>query len=285
MCIRSRLPTCMKAVYRAVLLAAAVSPGCAVYESALLGSGSAGFAALAGDGPGAGTSGVGSAAGEEISGASNSAGVGNPTVGSAGSTSGGAGGASPGGPAGAAGKLAEAGSGGSPNTGGNGSAGMGMAGSATGGASGSAGVAGAPAAIGPCNRVNWKATASKSSLSMNPPSLYNPPAQAIDGTTSTRWSSGAKQVGGEWFLVDLGSKAAHLTQVVLDTAKDSADLPVSYTLELSTDGTNFTSVATGAGAVITTITFADTPAQYLRITQTGAGVTWWTIHEFSITCQ
>ena len=120
---------------------------------------------------------------------------------------------------------------------------------------------------------------------MNPPQLYNPPVQAIDGTTNTRWSSGATQVGGEWFLVNLGAKAAHLTQVVLDTAKDVTDLPVGYTLELSTDGTDFTAVASGAGAVITTITFASTSAQYLRITQTGAGASWWTIHELSITCQ
>ncbi len=120
---------------------------------------------------------------------------------------------------------------------------------------------------------------------MTPPQLYNPPVQGIDGTVSTRWSSGLAEDGSEWFLVDLGARASHLTQVVLDTNKDATDFPVAYKLELSTDGAAYTQVAMGAGTPITTITFTDTPARYIRVKQTGIGTSWWTIHELTITCQ
>jgi hypothetical protein len=118
------------------------------------------------------------------------------------------------------------------------------------------------------------------------PDVYNPPPYAIDGVAATRWSSGAPPVGGEWFLVDLGAKASHLTKVVLDTTKSTGDIPIAYKLELSVNGTTFTQVATGAGADLTTITFADTPARYIKVTETSTTVTthWWSIHELTVTC-
>jgi hypothetical protein len=118
------------------------------------------------------------------------------------------------------------------------------------------------------------------------PDVYNPPPYAIDGVVSTRWSSGMPLKGGEWFLVDLGAKATHLTKVVLDTTTSTGDVPTNYKLELSVNGTTFTQVATGAGADLTTITFADTSARYIKVTQTSTTVTthWWSIHELTITC-
>ena len=120
---------------------------------------------------------------------------------------------------------------------------------------------------------------------MNPPQLYNPPIQAIDGVAGTRWSTGATQVGDEWFLVDLGSVAAHLTQIVLDASKSATDFPGAYKVEVSSNGTTYKSVATGAGAIITTVPFTDTAGRYLRITQTGTSKSWWSIQEISITCK
>jgi hypothetical protein len=114
----------------------------------------------------------------------------------------------------------------------------------------------------------------------------SPPPNAVDGKTATRWSSGAAPVGGEWFQVDLGAKATHLTQVVLDTTEHTGDFPLAYKLELSVNGTTFTSVATGAGADTTTITFADTSARYIKVTETSTAVQthWWSIHELTVTC-
>jgi hypothetical protein len=118
------------------------------------------------------------------------------------------------------------------------------------------------------------------------PDVYNPPPFAVDGVAATRWSSGMPSKGGEWFLVDLGAKATHLTKVVLDTTQSATDFPLAYKLELSVDGQAYTQVATGAGAALTTITFADTPARYIKVTQTStaAQTSWWSIHELTLTC-
>jgi F5/8 type C domain-containing protein len=173
---------------------------------------------------------------------------------------------------------------GSTGSGGSGSAGSGIAGSGSGSGAGatsggSAGAGGAP--INPCDRSQWKATASESSV--NP---SNPPALAIDGVPSTRWSTGATQVGGEWFLLDLGARAAHLTQLVLDSSGSPDDQPLKYKLEVSDDGTSYALVCTGTGAPITVIKFVDTPARYIRITQTGSDpdANWWSIQELTLTC-
>ena len=121
---------------------------------------------------------------------------------------------------------------------------------------------------------------------MNPPQLYNPPSQAIDGLTNTRWSSGAPQAGGEWFLLDLGSSAAHVSKITLDASNNATDYPGTYKLEVSNDTSTFTQVASGVGAPVTTISFADQSARYLKVTQTGATVPkWWSIQEITIVCQ
>ena len=162
------------------------------------------------------------------------------------------------------------------------------------GETGGAGVAGAPASgasaggessVNPCDHNNWTASASESSLLMP---NYDPPSYAIDGAAGTRWSSGMPPTGGEWFLVDLGAKATHLTRVVLDTASSTGDIPPAYRLELSLDNAKYTQVATGVGADVTTINFADAPARYIKLTQTRVSTAtqghWWSIHEFTLTC-
>jgi hypothetical protein len=169
---------------------------------------------------------------------------------------------------------------GSAGAGSMGGAAAGGSGSAAGAPSaGSAGAGGAP--INPCDRTKWKATASESSVSP-----ANPPALAIDGVASTRWSSGATQVGGEWFLLDLGARAAHLTQVVLDSSGSPDDQPLKYKLEVSDDGQSYALVCTGTGAPTTVIKFVDTAARYVRITQTGSdpNANWWSIQELTLTC-
>jgi hypothetical protein len=217
--------------------------------------------------------------------------------GQAGATIGGsanvAGASSAGAPSGGAGNVAGAHTGGAPGggaaSGGAPSGGAPGAGAPSAGApAGGSAAAGAPAAgapgLNPCDKANWKATASSSSLSMDPPQLYNPPLHAIDGIATTRWSSGVDQTGVEWFLLNLGAKASHLTKLVLDTTKSPTDFPVAYKLELSSDGTNYSQVASGAGAAVTTITFADTPGQYVRVSQTGVSASWWSIQELTLTC-
>ena len=100
------------------------------------------------------------------------------------------------------------------------------------------------------------------------------------------WSTGAVQVGGEWFLLDLGARAAHLTQIVLEASGNPGDEPLKYKVEVSDDGNSYALVCTGTGAPTTIIKFVDTPARYIRITQTGADpdANWWSIQELTLTC-
>ena len=260
---------------------------CNVYSSSLLGVDQAN---------------VGAGAGNDAGGDSSTT-----TGGDAGALSGGVGGQPS--AAGAAGKGGEAGStagqGGGSGIGGTGSAGGAGGSSGAAGGGGSAGVTGAAGNAGAggnaggggssagsggmgglnaCDRTHWVATASSSSSSTTTPSLNTPPSQAIDGNGATRWSNGATQVGGEWFRVDLGG-SAHLTQVVLDTTNHATDFPAAYKLEMSGDGSAYTQVATGSGSALTTITFSDHVARYVRITQTGTSDSWWSIRELSISCQ
>jgi hypothetical protein len=131
------------------------------------------------------------------------------------------------------------------------------------------------ARVGLLNRTGWVASASSS----NAP---DPPANAIDGNISSRWSTGANQVPSQWFQVDMGSTNI-LSAIVLDCGVSTEDYPRGYQVYLSKDGVNWgIPAATGNGATVTTINFAATTARYIRITQTGsASAYWWSIAEFN----
>jgi hypothetical protein len=277
---------------------AAAQPACSVYDSSLLNAGdntlilSAGGTSIGGDLTAGAPSGGSATAQAGASGASEGGKSGAVATGGAGgSASTGEGGTGSAG----AGNTTNAGSGGTVGAGGAGGKGGTSAGGAGGKGGASAGGAGGMGATGgggapgvdPCSRANWKASASESSLTMTPPQLYNPPEDAIDGNGDSRWSSGAAQIGGETFSIDLGAIATHLTQIVLDTTEHPTDYPVNYKLEVGTTTSNYAQVASGSGSSLTTITFADKPGRYLRITQTGVSTSmaWWSIHEIAISCQ
>ena len=128
----------------------------------------------------------------------------------------------------------------------------------------------------------WMLSASVTAAGTN-----NVPAEAADGQIATRWTTGAPQKGTEQFLIDLG-KVESVSEVVLDDSSDTTDFPVSYKLEASTstDSSKYVTVATGKGAVVTTMTFPDRKARYLRITDTGTttapGGAWWSIDELRV---
>jgi hypothetical protein len=74
----------------------------------------------------------------------------------------------------------------------------------------------------------------------------DPPANALDGNTATHWSTGAAQVPGQWFQVDMTATRT-FTQVTLDTTSNATDYPRGYQVNVSADGVNWgTPVAAGA---------------------------------------
>lgn len=109
--------------------------------------------------------------------------------------------------------------------------------------------------LAPPPAAAWRATASE------PPEEQYAPALAIDGRLDTRWSSPASDP--QWLQIDLGQEA-DLCGLTLhwETAFASA-----YTIQLSTDGTNWTDVyATDQGDGLTDdLFFAPARARYVRL--------------------
>ena len=132
----------------------------------------------------------------------------------------------------------------------------------------------------PYPSAGWQVSASVTAAGTN-----NVPAKAIDGQIATRWTTGAPQSSGEWFLVDMG-RAQPIREVVLDDSSDSSDYPQTYQLEVSTDGVSFQTIAMGTGTVVTTILLDETVARYVRIDQTGMTMppdgAWWSIDELRV---
>jgi len=111
------------------------------------------------------------------------------------------------------------------------------------------------------------------------PSVCCGAASANDGNTSSRWSSQFSDP--QWWRVDLGSTMT-VAEVVVDWETAYAS---HYQVQVSTDGTNYTTVAnvspTAAGNVTTT--FAAVPARYVRIYGTSRATGWgYSIYEVQV---
>ena len=125
------------------------------------------------------------------------------------------------------------------------------------------------------DRSAWTATASSSASGTTP-------ADAIDGNTSTRWSTGAAQTNGQWYQLDFGQTQT-FNRLLLDAGTSTGDYPRGYQVQVSSDGTSWTTVATGTGtsqAVL--VQFPVQVARYLKIIQTGTSSNWWSIQELNV---
>ncbi len=123
------------------------------------------------------------------------------------------------------------------------------------------------------SKAGWVATASSAGVGGSP-------AGGIDGNNSTQWNTGADQAPGQWYQIDLGTSRT-LAQVTVQTPNSQRDdYPRGYQLQLSSNGTTWTTVGTGIGfGWKRPITFTPQSARYIRITQTGTAANWWSIDE------
>ncbi len=101
------------------------------------------------------------------------------------------------------------------------------------------------------------------------------PSNAVDGNTSTYWES-TDNAFPQWFQVDLGS-ATSVSRIVMDLPPSSAwgTRTQTVTVQGSTDGTNYTTLAASAGYTFNpatgntaTITFPATTTRYIKLTFT-----------------
>jgi hypothetical protein len=92
-------------------------------------------------------------------------------------------------------------------------------------------------------------------------------AFAVDGLTTTRWwALKNSTLPGEFITVDLGS-ATSISRVVLNQGDRWA---TAFTIQVSTDGTNWTTVASTTSGVkgINTLTFPAASARYVKMNST-----------------
>ncbi len=121
----------------------------------------------------------------------------------------------------------------------------------------------------------WTVTATRNS---------NDAFLAIDGNDDTRWSTARAQEPGQQFTIDLNAPRV-FDRLVLDSSGSAGDYPREYEVEVSENGIQWSSVATGAGTSngLTIIDFADQSASLVRVSQIGSASTnWWTIHELEL---
>ena len=90
------------------------------------------------------------------------------------------------------------------------------------------------------------------------------------------------QASGMWWQVNLGS-AQSFDQIEMDSGGYAGDYAHGYEVEVSSDGTNFTTVSTGTGtANPVTATFTTQTAQYIRVQlTTGVSTNWWSMVNFT----
>lgn len=121
------------------------------------------------------------------------------------------------------------------------------------------------------DRTGWTATASSGTA-----------GNALDGSGTSRWTTGANQAGGEWLRLDLGANTL-FNRLTVDNTSNAGQWPRALNIETSTNGTTWTSVATQAGTDgLTTVKFSPQVARYVRATQTGAASTPWSVGEINL---
>lgn len=110
-------------------------------------------------------------------------------------------------------------------------------------------------------------------------------ANAIDGDHWTGWRDmTTNQYPGQWFQLDM-KKPQSFDTIVLDNTWALWDSPDKFSVSVSNDGTKWSEpIATGSGQLgITTITFPNQNARYIRITQTGTSAKYhWSIYEIDV---
>jgi hypothetical protein len=108
-------------------------------------------------------------------------------------------------------------------------------------------------------------------------------ANALDGNTGTRWSSGAAMTNGMFYQLDMQS-AHTFDQIIMNSAGSTNDYARGCQIFASNDPANFgTAIASGTGTAATIqVNFTARTARYIKIVQTGAASSWWSIAELNV---
>ncbi|MFF2481266.1 discoidin domain-containing protein [Paenibacillus sp. NPDC058071] len=125
------------------------------------------------------------------------------------------------------------------------------------------------------SRVGWAVASS--------PVSGDAAANLLDGSMSTRWSTGAAMAPGQTLTLDMGSQQS-FSKVVLDSTGSNDDYARGYEVYVSADGTNWgTAITSGTGSgPVLTAQFSVQNARYIKIVQTGTASNWWSARELNV---
>jgi hypothetical protein len=125
------------------------------------------------------------------------------------------------------------------------------------------------------SRTGWVASSNA------PSSSSDAPANALDGNLKSRFSTDEDQKPGLYFEVDLGSPAS-FDELLMDVPNSPHDYARGYEVEVSNNGTSWSTVATCAGSGTSEIvSFPSQKAQYVKVVLTASNSSWWwSIDEF-----
>lgn len=122
------------------------------------------------------------------------------------------------------------------------------------------------------DRTGWSASASSGASTAN----------AIDGSDTTRWTTGVAQAGSEWLQMDLGAPTL-FNRLSVNSTDFAGDYPRQYEVSVSTNGTTWVSVAKAANAAdLVMVRFPAQVDRYVRIAQLGTATNWWSVGEFNL---
>ena len=109
------------------------------------------------------------------------------------------------------------------------------------------------------------------------------PANALDANLKTRFSTGKDQAPGLYFEVNLGTQQT-FDELEMDVPNSATDYARGYVVQVSGNGTFWTTVATCTGtATPQIVSFAAQSAQYVEVVLTASTSTWWwSIDEFNL---
>ncbi len=121
----------------------------------------------------------------------------------------------------------------------------------------------------------------KLTASHNPSTVRN----SVDGNRGTRWDTGAFQIPGMWFAIELPEPMLVMS-LHLDARGSGEDYPRRYSVQVSSDGVHWSeTVAEGRGMKpeVDIELNAHEPVRHVRITQTGSAQgRYWSIHELTV---
>jgi beta-glucosidase len=120
-------------------------------------------------------------------------------------------------------------------------------------------------------RTGWAASTSTTG---------DPAANAIDGNLTTRFSSGTAQAAGQDLVINMGSAQA-FSELDMEVPNSAGDYARGFQVQVSADGTNWTSAATCAGTGSSeVVSFPAQTGQYVRVTLTQpVSPSWWSVDE------